>query len=247
MENPTSFDLNRAIETWRRKLAQSPAFRSENLDELESHLRDSTVVLQTRGLSPEEAFDVAAKRVGGQTTLEKEYAKINGDLIWAQRGLWMLIGILAWQLAYGFINLLSQNAAFYSMQGLGFHFASGKVALPVTVFCAASLVGLIGSVWLGWWLCGRPSESVNVWFSKVSQSAGASFVVFVIMCVGLLSTYGIGMLLEILRVRYVSPADLGQFAVSRYYAGLIMVVVQTATLSALTLFLIHKRMRTSNA
>ena len=51
METTTSFDLNRAIQSWRENLAQSPAFRGENLNELESHLRDSVATWQARGLS----------------------------------------------------------------------------------------------------------------------------------------------------------------------------------------------------
>src|SRR5690349_14090776 len=46
MENPTSFDLNRAVQQWRETLAQSPAFRGENLNELESHLSDSIAAWQ---------------------------------------------------------------------------------------------------------------------------------------------------------------------------------------------------------
>jgi len=247
MENPTSFDLNSAIDTWRRNLAQSPAFRNENLDELESHLRDSTATLQTRGLTPEEAFDVARKRVGAQTTLEKEYTKVNSHLIWAQRGLWMLVGIQGWQLVNGLLNLFSQNAALFAMRGLAFHFASGGVALPVTVFCAAGLIGLIGTVWFGWWLCGRQSDRINVWLRKVSQSLGASFAAFIIMCVALLSTHAIGILLVILRTMNTPAAEYGQMVISAQYASYIMLAIQTATLVALTLFLIHKRMRVSEA
>ena len=44
----TPFDLNQAIQQWRDGLAQSPAIRGENLDELEVHLRDSVATLQAR-------------------------------------------------------------------------------------------------------------------------------------------------------------------------------------------------------
>jgi hypothetical protein len=61
MENQTEFDLNRAIQQWRAGLADSPAFRAENLDELESHLHDSIRALEAHGLSVEEAFLIATK------------------------------------------------------------------------------------------------------------------------------------------------------------------------------------------
>ncbi|HXT11196.1 MAG TPA: permease prefix domain 1-containing protein [Candidatus Angelobacter sp.] len=72
MADQTAFDLNRAIQTWRDNLANSPAFRRENLNELESHLRDSIAALQTRGLSAEEGFLIATRRLGqGREIIEK--------------------------------------------------------------------------------------------------------------------------------------------------------------------------------
>src|ERR1700679_4246628 len=59
METKAPFDLTAAIQHWRENLAQSPAFRAENLAELESHLRDSITRLQTTGLSVDEAFVIA--------------------------------------------------------------------------------------------------------------------------------------------------------------------------------------------
>ena len=77
MENPTSFDLNRAIQQWREKLAMSPTFSHENLDELESHFRDSIAGLQKQGLSAEESFLIAVRRLGTFETIETEFAKVN--------------------------------------------------------------------------------------------------------------------------------------------------------------------------
>ena len=98
METTTSFDLNRAIQHWRENLASSPAFRNENLHELESHLHDSIAALQTRGLSAEEAFMVAGGRIGQVSLLKTEFGKVNGKLIWLDRILWMLIGHQVWML-----------------------------------------------------------------------------------------------------------------------------------------------------
>ena len=92
MENQTPFDLDREIQGWRENLAQSPAFRSENLDELQTHLRDSVAGLETRGLSAEEAFMVATKRIGKSAVLQTEFSKINGQALWLDRMLWVLIG-----------------------------------------------------------------------------------------------------------------------------------------------------------
>jgi hypothetical protein len=96
METTTPFDLNRALQQWRADLAQSPAFRDENLDELETHLRDSMAVLRARDLSVDEAFFVAAKRVGSGAMLVEEFGKMYAVNIWVDRFLWALIIAQIW-------------------------------------------------------------------------------------------------------------------------------------------------------
>ena len=96
MANETSFDLNAAIQRWRENLGQSPAFRSENLNELESHLRDSVESLHTGRLSDEEAFIIAAKRMGTGKALEGEFGKLNGAAVWFEPALWILLATQLW-------------------------------------------------------------------------------------------------------------------------------------------------------
>src|SRR4051812_14956366 len=62
MENISEFDLNIALRQWLARFDQSPQVKVENLNELESHLRDSVVQLQCKGLSSEESFLVATHR-----------------------------------------------------------------------------------------------------------------------------------------------------------------------------------------
>src|SRR5262245_29071687 len=54
MESQTPFDLSAAIQRWRAELAQFSSFRPDDLDELESHLRDSESALELQGLTAEE-------------------------------------------------------------------------------------------------------------------------------------------------------------------------------------------------
>ncbi|MEO7298658.1 MAG: hypothetical protein ABI042_08800 [Verrucomicrobiota bacterium] len=77
MATTTTFDLSLAIQRWREKLVQSPHFKAENVAELESHIRDSVVMLQNKGLSSEESFLIATHRTGSAENLEPEFAKIN--------------------------------------------------------------------------------------------------------------------------------------------------------------------------
>ena len=48
--NESCFDLEAAVKSWRENLSQSPPFEVENLNELESHLRDSMPRCVSRAL-----------------------------------------------------------------------------------------------------------------------------------------------------------------------------------------------------
>jgi hypothetical protein len=95
MENQTTFDLNAAVQSWRLELAKSTSFHVDDLDELESHVRDSTASLQALGLTAEEAFLIAIRRTGSRDALAAEFAAINGSSIWLDRLLWMTGGWIA--------------------------------------------------------------------------------------------------------------------------------------------------------
>src|SRR5437870_7067287 len=92
MEDQTSFDLNGAIQRWRGELAKSASFRPDDLEELESHVRDSESSLRAQGLTAEEAFLIAVRRTGAGEVLAAEFATINGSSVWLDRLLWMTTG-----------------------------------------------------------------------------------------------------------------------------------------------------------
>jgi hypothetical protein len=48
MENQTRFDLNAAVEDWRKELAAQPNLASDDRHELETHLRDAITGFQQR-------------------------------------------------------------------------------------------------------------------------------------------------------------------------------------------------------
>ena len=104
MENVSQFDLNASLGLWLRRLAQSPHFRNENLAEMESHVRDSVTNLQSHGLSEEESFLIAIRRVGSVGKLEPEFAKVNWN--WLNMILHGLILILFSTICWLFWGIL---------------------------------------------------------------------------------------------------------------------------------------------
>ena len=159
METTTSFDLNRSIQHWRESLGQSPAFRSENLYELETHLRESIATLRHSGLSDDEAFMVAVKRLGRNSQLEAEFTKQNNLSVWLDRALWVLLGAQLWGLASVLSSSLQTflQAAIPTVNELLSTYGFGRIsesipgqvfyilALPLTVLTGAKLFLIIQS------------------------------------------------------------------------------------------------------
>lgn len=112
METTTAFDLNQTIENWRKNLGQSPALQRENLDELETHLRDSIARLQTCGLSESESFQIATQRLGATEQLNTEFSKANPVTIWRHRAVWMLTGMLFWTVGQDLIRIVQSMGVY---------------------------------------------------------------------------------------------------------------------------------------
>src|SRR5438552_17659101 len=106
MENKTSFDLNAAIQRWRGDLAKSSSFRADDLEELESHLRDSESSLRAQGLTDEEAFLIAVRRTGSEDGLAAEFATINASSVWLDRLLWMITGSITMSALWSLTTML---------------------------------------------------------------------------------------------------------------------------------------------
>ncbi|MCC6511735.1 MAG: hypothetical protein IT423_21725 [Pirellulaceae bacterium] len=88
------FELGNAILQWRRSFQQNCSLNDDRIDELESHLRESISELNRKGLSEEESFVVAMKRLGYAHTLDAEYQKNNLLGVSQERLAWMLLGYL---------------------------------------------------------------------------------------------------------------------------------------------------------
>jgi len=99
-------DVNTYIEQWKQNLGKTDSYNMDNIEELESHLRDSMEHLTAQGLSEEEAFLIAHNRLGDTSMLTKEFGKENIFLVCGQRVLWMLLGIVIMQVGQQFNTLV---------------------------------------------------------------------------------------------------------------------------------------------
>ncbi|WP_327001258.1 permease prefix domain 1-containing protein [Dactylosporangium sp. NBC_01737] len=104
--------LEAQIGQWRQYVQRRRELQTPDADELEDHLRGSVDELVAAGLSEDEAFLVAVKRMGSLDELSREFAREHSERLWKQlvltgepgtpaadtrsrRTLWVMIGCAA--------------------------------------------------------------------------------------------------------------------------------------------------------
>ena len=192
MNQPTPFDLNPAIQRWRDNLGQSSAFRRENIDELEAHVRDSVAALQSQGLSAEEAFMLAAQRIGKGSSITAEFAKVNRQAVWLDRLLWVLVGSQLWLLAANVSNLIfaatnallgaiNRQLPVYGVAAVPDRLLStaiSQLAFPITLLLGVMLFWRIIRKW------GTPIESAlgKLFFHPTKLAAYYALLCLLVSC-----------------------------------------------------------------
>src|SRR5690606_35142811 len=105
-----SFDRAEAVSAWRISILSRGGLTVTQLDELEDHLELVEADLLA-GMPADEAFWVAAHRVGTPDALTREFGKVTPNLGWAIRAQWALLGLLAYwllqPLAFALVYALS--------------------------------------------------------------------------------------------------------------------------------------------
>jgi hypothetical protein len=76
--------LEPLIDAWREYVDRAGAVNGHDVEELETHLRDQITDLGEAGLSDEEAFLIAVKRIGDIDTLSREFAREHSGRLWRQ-------------------------------------------------------------------------------------------------------------------------------------------------------------------
>jgi hypothetical protein len=79
-----SESLEEQIEQWRSYLRRRQAIHAVDIAELEDHLREQIAALVEAGLTGDEAFLVAVKRMGNLDALSREFAREHSDRLWKQ-------------------------------------------------------------------------------------------------------------------------------------------------------------------
>ncbi|HMD19435.1 MAG TPA: permease prefix domain 1-containing protein [Alloacidobacterium sp.] len=76
--------LENQIAEWRAYVRRRQALHTPDVEELEGHLRDQLAALTEAGLTRDEAFLVAVKRMGSLDKLSREFARAHSERLWKQ-------------------------------------------------------------------------------------------------------------------------------------------------------------------
>ncbi len=144
------FDLDRAVLTWRRSFAGERSFSTDDLDELEDHLRAAyELELElSPGLAPARAFSHACESLGRAETLSAEFAKVAG-------GWWRRL-LRVGRVAYGVSFLLPVARFGITLPEMNVHegglpgIQAVLVALqsdPVSAVTALTNLAMLASFW----------------------------------------------------------------------------------------------------
>jgi hypothetical protein len=76
--------LEEQIAEWRAYVARAPGVNGRDVDELEDHLRHQIAELGAAGLTPDEGFLIAVKRLGDVDGLSREFAREHSGRLWKQ-------------------------------------------------------------------------------------------------------------------------------------------------------------------
>ena len=84
MTNLADRPIEEQIAQWRAYLRRRQAVHGSDVKELEGHLRDQLAALTAAGLTGDEAFLVAVKRMGSLDALSREFARAHSERLWKQ-------------------------------------------------------------------------------------------------------------------------------------------------------------------
>lgn len=131
-------DLIAARSAWRDALMSRESLSPVQLRELEAHLDDSMDDLSARGLSADEAFLIATRRLGAPEPLAAEFRKVGGESRWAGRARWMLLGMVVYLGSVAVAQVLHDMGTLVSM--------IWRDGLMVRLFAPLSY---LGAAWAG--------------------------------------------------------------------------------------------------
>lgn len=229
----TMFTIGQAIENWKHDLRQKQTLTESDIEELESHLQEEIERLTPLGLSEEEAFIIATRRIGDTSQMAAEFAKVNTAAIWKVRFFWMLAGIFVLRILTGLSTFVSE--LFLPIESY-FHwfgwFGAGIFhSVLYGIFLIISLLVFYFSV---------TKIPFGRRILKLSPIAAILIIWLILEAGGLLRIFSMMFIAKIC-----SAEQIGQLSLGRQYSGLVVSLVQTLILVSLFVMLRPRKAQTA--
>ena len=125
------FNLEQAVEEWRRQMVKAGIKTPVPLEELESHLREEIERQMKSGLNERRAFEIAAQQIGQTNTLNNEFKKAQAIITTkyiSQRFISNMLVIFG-VTSLAMLSLEFVTPAIYAARLAG-AFQPGKLSLP---------------------------------------------------------------------------------------------------------------------
>lgn len=207
------FTINTAVEKWTEGLMASEGISKEAASELEVHLCDAITDLQSSGLTEEESFLIAVRRVGNCESLDREFSSVSQSTVWKRRIFWMLLGFVGFSSLFSLVTTIGYSGAWVA-----------AVLLPY------ELVPTLSFLWYGMTAIAILIATVFVWRSLLRGNLSGVAVVIgnhplltsLAALVLLLVPKIFGMGFSVVSSRILSLQELGLHAMRASYAGAVI-------------------------
>lgn len=231
------FELNEALRKWRDSLKGKNTLLETDIKELESHLLEEREILKGKGLSEEEAFRIASRRLGETGELSREFSKVDGNHIWGQRLLWMAMGLLSYLLMNHLIQLTNGICVTIAA-------ANGVKGYNLRVVSIASAFSLMGSAVFGYFaIVSRYGISLR---ERIFKSAGTAKrrMFYLIGFIGLITIMILSKIpTHLIAARYMIPRSMGEFHMVSAIASMLWSPIFPVLL---VIFIFHNRRKFGN-
>jgi O-antigen/teichoic acid export membrane protein len=233
MGENTMFDIDEQMQRWRRELSNAEVCHFSDLEELEIHMRDEMESLGDKGLSNEEAFFVASRRLGDGTNLTHEFAKVNTHTIFLKRLLWVCIGVLASILIPKIAATFTQGIALGALR-LGMTQPDLYILIP-SLQIITLMLGVLTTIFF---IKQYSDYSTSPTWRNPFKNKLSFFMVLALVDIGILL---MPLVLTIVAARYFSAHDFGKIAMAKMYVNMFSPIIMSLLIIGLAVKLAPSR------
>ena len=113
------YDLNKEVAGWKSSVSRQRACSRDELNELESHLREEIDVLIGQGVTESDAFAEAVARMGAAEEISDEFAK-DGRLMKNSIGGGVIVSVIMFSVLFSGFPLYGGQMDFVGCLGVAF-------------------------------------------------------------------------------------------------------------------------------